>query len=88
LRDDGHVSGHTGCRRFSGEWKEDGNTIFFTRLEMYGDSLVGACAPKLAEQDNHIGGVLELGFTAEIEGNRLLIRHDQGDQGLVYRYPR
>jgi heat shock protein HslJ len=79
LRNNGALSGSTGCRDFDGEWIERSDEILFTQL-----AASGSCRADLQEQDGHVLGVLGDGFTAHIEGQTLTIL-SRGDLGLQYR---
>jgi heat shock protein HslJ len=80
LRDDGTLSGATGCRTFDGRWVERANQIVATELRMNEVE----CPVGLADQDSHVVGVIGDGFVASIDGD-LLTLVDPGDVGLVYR---
>lgn len=82
LGSDGSVSGSTGCRRFSGEYIFDGDTVLFTTLITSGE-----CPADLADQDGFIVNVLGDGFVTEIEGDQLTAT-SRGSEGLVYRKDR
>jgi heat shock protein HslJ len=82
LRDDGTLTGSTGCRELTGTWVTAGDTVQFTEFAALGD-----CDPELASQDEHVTTVLGDGFTATIEGDRLLVR-SAGLEGLDYRADR
>ncbi len=77
LRDDGTLSGTTGCRAFDGRYKVEGSTVAVTDL-VTDDR---AC-PDIQAQDEHVLAVLRDGWSYELAGNRLTLR--AGDAGLVY----
>lgn len=77
LRDDGTLSGTTGCRTFDGRYELDGATVSVS--DLVNDDR--AC-PDIAGQDEHVLAVIGDGWTHEIVGNRLTI--SAGDRGLVY----
>jgi heat shock protein HslJ len=77
---DGTFAGSTGCRRLTGEWSEDGDSILFHTM-----SADGRCPEDLRAQDSHVVGVLGDGFTASINGNRLTVYNVRGSLGLIYR---
>jgi heat shock protein HslJ len=77
LRDDGTLSGTTGCRAFDGRYEVEGTTVAVTDL-VTDDR---AC-PDVMAQDEHVLAVLRDGWSYEIAGNRLTLR--AADAGLVY----
>jgi heat shock protein HslJ len=77
LRDDGTLSGHTGCRTFDGRYERDGGEVRVT--DLVNDDR--AC-PDLARQDEHVLSVIGDGFAYAIDGDRLILT--DGDLGLVY----
>jgi len=79
LRDDGTLTGHTGCRELRGDYVVNGDEILFTSFSADGD-----CIPELEWQDNQLITVLGDGFTAEIVGNRLTVT-SSGGEGLMFR---
>lgn len=79
LHGDGRFEGSTGCRTFSGRYREFGGEIKATDLAM--DDR--ACPAALADQDGHVTGVLGDGFTAGVDGDRLTLTA-AGGIGLVY----
>ena len=79
LSDDGTLSGGTGCRSLNGTWVERNGEIYFPNFAAEGE-----CAPELAPQDGQIVGVLGDGFTAEVEGDQLLVTDVSGD-ALMYK---
>jgi heat shock protein HslJ len=80
LRADGTFSGSTGCRSFSGEWIEQGDTIVAPSWGMDETE----CPADLASQDDHVVSVIGDGFVPSVEGE-LLTLMDPGGMGLVYR---
>ncbi len=79
LHGDGRFEGSTGCRTFSGRYREFGGEIKATAMAM--DDR--ACPAALADQDGHVTGVLGDGFTAVVDGDRLTLTA-AGGIGLVY----
>ncbi|MEL7159027.1 MAG: META domain-containing protein, partial [Actinomycetota bacterium] len=79
IETDGSFTGSTGCRTLSGRYVEFGAELVFN--EMAAD---GECPTALRDQDNHVIGVLEGGFVAEIEGDNLILT-SAGNEGLRYR---
>jgi heat shock protein HslJ len=79
LAPDGSLTGGTGCRTFTGHWREANGEILFNEFGM--DE--GECDPALAAQDNHVVGVLGDGFRAAVEGQRLTLT-STGNLGLGY----
>ncbi len=79
LRSDGTLSGGTGCRTLSGQYVIAGASVQFTSFEAAGD-----CPTHLTDQDSQVIGVLEGGFTAQVEGDRLIVEAAGGD-GLGYQ---
>lgn len=77
LRDDGTLSGTTGCRTFEARYEVDGDAV--SVAELVNDDR--AC-PDLAVQDEHVLSVVGEGFSYAIEGRQLSL-HD-GGLGLVY----
>ena len=83
LNDDRTLTGSTGCRMLEGEWIGAGAEIVFTSFSAIDDPLAGVCAPESEALDGFIIGVLEGGFTVEIDGPRLTLMA-QGNEGLSY----
>jgi heat shock protein HslJ len=77
---DGTFTGSTGCRRLTGEWSEDGDSILFHTMAADGN-----CPEDLRTQDSYVVGVLGDGFTATIDGDRLRVYNVRGNLGLIYR---
>ena len=77
LRDDGRLSGSTGCRTFDGSYQLEDGAVRVTQL--INDDR--AC-PDLETQDEHVLAVIADGFDYEIEGAQL--RLVDGGLGLVY----
>jgi len=77
LRDDGTLSGHTGCRTFDGRYELTDGEVRVT--DLVNDDR--ACAD-LARQDEHVLSVIGDGFSYAIDGHRLTL--SDGDLGLVY----
>ena len=77
---DGTFTGSTGCRKLTGEWSEDGDSILFHTM-----AAEGRCSKHLRTQDSYVVGVLGDGFTAAIDGNRLTVYNVRGNLGLIYR---
>jgi len=80
LHEDGTFNGSTGCRTFSGNWMEQGDTFQAPTWSMNETT----CPPELSEQDNHVVSVIGDGFIPTIDGE-LLTLMDPGGIGLVYR---
>lgn len=80
LSDDGTFTGSTGCRRFSGEWDEQGDQIVAPSWGL--DETT--CSAELSAQDDHVVSVIGDGFIPTIDGE-LLTLMDPGGVGLVYR---
>lgn len=78
LREDGTVTGSTGCRKLHGRYDTFGDQINFPHFAAEGD-----CPPELQDQDNHIIQVLGDGFSAQLQGQTLRLTSD-GNVGLVY----
>lgn len=78
LRDDGTLSGSTGCRSFGGTYEMTGDEVRVTDLA----ADTRACPDELAGQDDHVLAVIGDGFTVRINGNRLTLSH--GASGLSY----
>lgn len=79
LGEDGTLEGSTGCRRLTGRWIEEGDTIRMTALTADGD-----CTLELRDQDGQVVEVLER-FRAEVDGQRLTLTSRDGSAGLAYR---
>ena len=80
LNEDGTFTGSTGCRRFSGEWVEQGDQIQAPSWAMDDTT----CPAELSDQDDHVVSVIGDGFIPTIDGD-LLTLMDPGGIGLVYR---
>lgn len=84
LDPDGTMTGSTGCRTLTGDWRASGSNLTFPMLAADGD-----CPPDLVEQDARVVGVLEdAGVT--VDGDRLTLtsRHGEADgETLVYQAP-
>jgi heat shock protein HslJ len=78
LRDDGTLSGSTGCRTFDGGYTMSDGGVEVT--DLVNDDR--AC-PDLVRQDEHVLTVIGDGFAYEIDGERLTLT--DGRIGLVYR---
>ena len=81
LRDDGTVTGSTGCREFTGTWDTFGDEV---RFPDFGSETVVECPAELAEQDGQVFSVLGDGFSVAIDGDVLTVTDRQGSS-LVYR---
>ncbi len=79
LNADGTFTGGTGCRDLSGEYIVSGDTVQFTSFRAQGE-----CPGEIEWQDGQVITVLEGGFTAEIDGDRLTITAS-GGKGLSYK---
>jgi heat shock protein HslJ len=79
IRQDGTLTAGTGCRTLTGTWIATGDEIATPELGAEGE-----CTAQLERQDGHVVGVLEGGFTVDIDGDRLTLTA-AGEQGLVYR---
>lgn len=77
LRDDGRLTGTTGCRTFEGRYELGDGTVRVTDLT--NDDR--AC-PGLETQDEHVLAVISERFDAVIEGDRLTL--SDGRLGLLY----
>jgi heat shock protein HslJ len=75
---DGTFTGGTGCRDISGEYVVVGDTVQFTSFGAEGE-----CGSAVERQDGQVISVLEGGFTAAIDGNRLTVTAP-GGEGLSY----
>lgn len=78
LREDGTLTGSTGCRTFDGRYALDGSTLAISDL-VTDDR---AC-PDLAAQDEHVLAVLDGEVTVAIDGPQLTLT--SGELGLIYR---
>lgn len=83
LHDDGTLSGSTNCRVLQGEWIASGTEIVFTSFSAIDNPNVGVCAPESQTLDGFIIGVLEGGFSVEVEGSRMTLMAS-GGEGLSY----
>jgi heat shock protein HslJ len=79
LRDDGTMSGTTGCRTFDGRYTVSDATV--SVMELSNDDR--ACPAELVPQDEHVLDVIARGFGFEIDGERLTLT--DGTDGLGYR---
>lgn len=77
LRDDGTLSGTTGCRTFDGRYELADSTVRVA--ELINDDR--GC-PDLAAQDEHVLAVIGEGFGYAIDGDQLIL--SDGRLGLVY----
>jgi heat shock protein HslJ len=77
LRDDGTLSGTTGCRTFDGAYELEGGAVRV--IQLVNDDR--AC-PDLRQQDEHVLAVLGGGFGYAIDGERLTL--SAGRLGLLY----
>ena len=77
LRDDGTLSGTTGCRTFDGRYEVDATTVVVS--DLVNDDR--AC-PDIVNQDEHVLAVIADGWAYKVTGNRLTL--SAGDRGLVY----
>lgn len=77
LRDDGTLSGTTGCRTFDGRYELENGVVAVA--ELVNDDR--AC-PGLEDQDEHVLAVIGSGFAYDIEGGRLTLT--AGRLGLDY----
>ena len=77
LRDDGTLSGTTGCRTFDGTYQLEDGAVRVT--ELINDDR--GC-PDVASQDEHVLAVITDGFSYAIEGDQLVV--SDGRLGLVY----
>lgn len=80
LKEDGTLTGSTGCRKFTGEWRDAGDHIEVKRF-----ALIGRCDEQGEGQDADISFVLRDGFTTDIEEGRLDVWHLSEDRGLTYQ---
>ncbi len=78
LRSDGTFDAGTGCRRLSGDY-----VLSVASVQLTSFSATGECPSRLTDQDSFVIGVLEGGFTAQIEGDRLILQ-SSGGEGLGY----
>jgi heat shock protein HslJ len=76
---DGSFRGSTGCRSFTGRYRELNAEIVFAEFAMDG----AECPEDLAAQDGHVVSVLGDGFRAAVDGRRLTLT-GAGNQGLGY----
>jgi heat shock protein HslJ len=78
LSQDGSMEAGTGCRSLTGEYVITGNSVVVTSLSADGD-----CPGDLRAQDDQVISVLSGGFTAVVDGNRLVVTAS-GGEGLGY----
>ena len=83
LHEDGTLTGSTSCRALQGEWITAGAEIVFTSFSAIDDPTAGVCAPESQTLDGFIIGVLEGGFTVDVEGSRMTLMAP-GNEGLSY----
>lgn len=79
LTEDGALSGSTGCRDVSGVFIVVADEIVPTEFGAEGD-----CPPDLGQQDSHFITVIEGGFSALVEEDRLTLMDPDGS-GLQFR---
>lgn len=82
LFEDGRLVGGTGCRLLSGRYELRADEVLLTDLTADGE-----CPAQVAAQDEHVVEVLGDGFTATVEGPRLVVSSTAGGRGLVYVAP-
>ena len=82
LSDTGVIGATTGCRRLEGTY-----IVRWAEVLIASSSMRGACRAALRDQDNHVTGVLGDGFTATIDGDRLVLSSRRGGIGLAYVRP-
>jgi heat shock protein HslJ len=79
LTEEGTMSGSTGCRSLHGVFIVAADEIVLTEFGADGN-----CPPDLEQQDSHLITVLEGGFTALVEEDRLTLMDPEGS-GLQFR---
>jgi heat shock protein HslJ len=79
LGGDGTFEAGTGCRTLAGSYITNGNRVVFTSF-----AATGECPPELTRQDSDVVSVLESGFTATVDANRLTLMAP-GGEGLSYQ---
>jgi heat shock protein HslJ len=79
LREDGTVSGSTGCRSFGGSYTLEGDTLVIADLV----ADMRACDEESAGQDGQVLGLLEGPLRVTVSGDRLTLMG--GANGLDYR---
>ncbi|HKX76753.1 MAG TPA: META domain-containing protein, partial [Acidimicrobiia bacterium] len=79
LSSDGNLIGSTGCRRLTGVFTVVADEIIPTDLAAEGE-----CGGELERQDSHVVSVIENGFIATVEEDRLTVIDPDGN-GLQYR---
>lgn len=79
LKEDGTVTGGTGCRSLSGSYTVFGSEILFPNFAADGD-----CPQSLRDQDGMVVGVLGDGFVPKVDGETLTLS-SVGNEGLGYR---
>ena len=78
----GSLSGSTGCRGFRAGWTREGDRVQVEGLEE--DAATGVCADAAETQHRHVLAVLRDGFTADVDGD-VLVLVAAGGQGLQLR---
>ncbi len=79
LTEDGALSGSTGCRNVDGIFIVAADEIVPTEFGAEGN-----CPPEMEQQDSHFITVIEGGFTALVEEDRLTLMDPDGN-GLQFR---
>jgi heat shock protein HslJ len=79
LTEEGTLSGSTGCRNIQGVFIVVADEIVPTEF-----SADGNCPPELGQQDSHFTSVIEGGFSASVEEDRLTLLDPEGS-GLQFR---
>ena len=79
LKEDGTLTGSTGCRDLSGRYVVTGDEVRLTSF-----AADGGCPQELATQDSHVVEVLGDGFRAAVDGPRLTLT-SVGARGLGYQ---
>ena len=89
LDEDGTFTLFTGCRDFAGEWTTSGDEVVLPSWGQTEDSRgVGAdgeltCGDEAEAQERRVLDVVEGGFTADVDGQRLTL--ESGEVGLTLR---
>lgn len=89
FEDDGTFTLFTGCRDFAGDWTTHGDEILLPSWGETPDSRgVGTdgeltCGDQAEGQERDVLAVVESGFRATVDGQRLTLQH--GEEGLTFR---
>lgn len=82
LRDDGTLTGSTGCRKMTGQWEQSGGVYRTTGLTASGPF---RCPEHRHDQDAHVLDVLDGEFTVKLDVRAMEVAQTHGENALDYR---